>query len=79
VVADVGAKESRLKNFELKVTLEKQEGQFPLAISTFQYIRRLERQELVRKHYKPSKVDLTPFIIASKKAQRASEEGIISP
>jgi len=55
VIADVGEKETKLKNFELKVSLEKVEGQYPLAITTYQYIRRLERQELVKKHYKPTK------------------------
>lgn len=56
VITDIGAKETKLKNFELKVTLEKREGQYPLAITTYRYIRRMERQELLKKNYKPSKI-----------------------
>lgn len=41
VIADVGNKENKLKNFELKVTLEKINGRFPLAITTFNYLRRM--------------------------------------
>ena len=74
VVADVGEKETKLKNFELKVSLQKVEGQFPLAITTYQYIRRLERQELVKKHYKPTKAEVLNFARPDKKGQRHRED-----
>ena len=74
VIADVGNKETKLKNFELKVTLEKKDGQFPLALSTFHYLRRMERQELLKKHYKPSKVDILNFVKPDKKGQRGKED-----
>jgi len=41
VIIDVGEKESKLKNFELKASLSRIDGQYPLVISTYQYIRRL--------------------------------------
>lgn len=44
VVTDVGAKENKLKNFELRVGLERKGGELPLAISTGNYLRRMERQ-----------------------------------
>lgn len=74
MITDVGAKEIKLKNFELKVTLEKIDGEFPLSISTFHYIRRIERQDLVKKYYKPSKVDVLNFLKVDKKAQKLREE-----
>lgn len=74
MIADVGEKETKLKNFELKLALEKVDGVYPLAISTFQYIRRLERQELVKKHHKPSKIEVVNFIPAPKKGQKHREE-----
>lgn len=74
VITDVGNKESKLKNFELKVTLEKKNGQFPLAVTTFHYLRRMERQELMKKNYKPSKVEILNFVKVDKKAQRDREE-----
>lgn len=60
VITDIGsAKEKELKNFEMKVRLS---GDFTLAMSTYGYIRRLEKQELVKKHYKASKADPLNFI-----------------
>jgi len=74
VITDVGNKESKLKNFELKVTLEKKNGQFPLAVTTFHYLRRMERQELMKKNYKPSKVDILNFVKIDKKAAKKEED-----
>ena len=74
VIADVGSKESKLKNFELKVTLEKQDGIFPLALTTFHYLRRMERQELLKKHYKPSKVDIQHFVRLDRARHNKEEE-----
>ena len=62
-----------MKNFELKVTLEKKDGQFPLAVTTFNYLRRMERQELLKKHYKPSKVDILNFVKSDKKGAKGKE------
>lgn len=42
VINDVGHKENKIKG-DLKLKLEKINGQFPLAISTFNYCRRMER------------------------------------
>ena len=70
----MGEKETKLKNFELRVELAKVEGQYPLAISTFQYLRRLERQDLVRKHYKASKSEILAFIPQPKKGQKLRDD-----
>ena len=74
MINDVGNKESKLKNFELKVKLEKKDGQFPLAVTTFHYLRRMERQELLKKNYKPSKVEILNFVKVDKKGTKAKEE-----
>lgn len=67
VITDIGStKEKEIKNFELKLSLIKKDGLYQLAISTFNYLRRMERQELAKKHYKPSKVDLLSFIPSNK-------------
>ena len=78
VITDVGVKDTKLKNFELKVNLEKKDGQFPLAITTFRYLRRMERQDLLKKNYKPPKVEILNFIKPEKKAQTASEASYIN-
>jgi hypothetical protein len=76
VLTEVGSgKEKELKNFELKVTLNKVNGEFPLAISTYNYLRRMERQELVKKHYKPSKVDLLAFTAPARRNKRPEPSG----
>ena len=60
VITDIGsAKEKELKNFEMKVRLS---GDLNLAMSTYGYIRRIEKQELAKKHHKPSKADPLNFI-----------------
>jgi hypothetical protein len=76
VITDVGNKDSKLKNFELKVSLEKKDGQFPLAITTFHYLRRMERQELLKKNFKPSKIDILNFVKVDKKAQKDKEDSL---
>lgn len=65
VVNDVGNKENKIKS-DLKLKLEKINGSFPLAISTFNYCRRMEREEILKKHYKPNKVELTNYVKAKK-------------
>ena len=81
VITDIGNKESKLKNFELKVTLEKKDGEFPLAITTFRYLRRMERQELMKKGYKPSKSDILNFVKSEKTSLKlgSEESSAISP
>lgn len=78
VVTDIGVKESKLKNFELKVTLQKTDGQFPLALTTFNYLRRMERQELMKKNYKPSKVEILNFVKVDRKAQKDKEDNAVN-
>lgn len=76
VLTEVGSgKEKELKNFELKVTLRKVNGEFPLAITTYNYLRRMERQDLVKKHYKPSKVDLLAFTARALRSKRPEPSG----
>lgn len=57
------------------MTLSKVNGEFPLAISTYNYLRRMERQELVKKHYKPSKVDLLTFTAPARRSKRPEPSG----
>lgn len=78
VIADVGSKDTKLKNFDLKVTLEKHEGQFPLAITTYRYLRRMERQDLLKKNYKPNKIEITQFIKGAKSIVASEVESYIS-
>ena len=33
-----------------------------MALSTYNYLRRKERQDLVKKHYKPSQIDVLKFV-----------------
>ena len=73
MITDIGSKEGKLKNFELNVTLEKKDGQFPLAVTTFHYLRRMERQELLKKHYKPSKTEILNFVKVDKKGSKGKE------
>lgn len=62
VIVSIGSgKEKELKNFELRLVVSKVDGEIPLAVSTYNYLRRIERQELAKKHYKPSKTDLLAF------------------
>lgn len=76
VLTEVGSgKEKELKNFELKVALSKVNGEFPLAISTYNYLRRMERQDLLKKHYKPSKVDLLAFTAPARRNKRPEPSG----
>jgi hypothetical protein len=73
VITEIGsAKEIKLKNFELKVALQKRGGEFPLQLSTYNYLRRMEKQELVKKNYKPSKVEVLAFI-KNKKTVKENE------
>ena len=44
--------------------------EFPLTLSTYNYLRRMEKQELAKKHYKPSKIDVLPFIAVARKLKR---------
>jgi len=70
VVTEIGSnKEKDIKNFEIKVVLQKKDGLLPLALTTFNYIRRMERQELAKKHYKPSKIDLLAFVPKNSRAK----------
>jgi hypothetical protein len=72
VFIEVGSgKEKELKNFEIKVTLVKSNGDFPLTINTYNYLRRMERQELTKKHYKPSKIELLSFTAPSRRVKRS--------
>ena len=72
VFIEVGSnKEKELKNFEIRLSLSKVNGEFPLTINTYNYLRRMERQELVKKYYKPSKVDLLAFTSSKGKAKRS--------
>ncbi len=76
VLTEVGSgKEKELKNFELKVTLGKVNGEYPLALSTFNYLRRMERQELVKKHYKPSNTNILNFTSPAVRAKRPEPSG----
>ncbi len=60
--------------------MDKQEGQFPLAITTYRYLRRMERQDLLKKNYKQSKVEITNFVKGAKGVSKAdSTESYISP
>ena len=71
VLIDIGSnKEKELKNFEIKVTVASLNREFPLTLSTYNYLRRMERQELAKKHYKPSKIDVLPFIAVARKLKR---------
>jgi hypothetical protein len=75
VMADVeSGKERELRNFELKVTVGRVDGELPLAVSSYGYLRRMERQELVKKHYKPSKTD--PIVFARKQTRESSESSL---
>ena len=72
VFIEIGSnKEKELKNFEIRLSLSKVNGEFPLTINTYNYLRRMERQELVKKHYKPSKVDLLAFTTSSRRVKRS--------
>lgn len=71
VIIDIGSnKEKDLKNFEIRVTVEPINRELPLTLNTYNYLRRMERQELVKKHYKPSKIDVLPFIAIARKHKR---------
>lgn len=76
VLTEVGSgKEKELKNFELRLSVGKINGEFPLAITTYDCLRRMERQELLKKHYKPSKVDVLAFFPASRRSKRPEPSG----
>lgn len=51
-----------------------------MAITTFRYLRRMEKQELLKKNYKPSKIEIHNFV-KSKGAlkQQEGEASYISP
>lgn len=79
VITEIGSvKEIKLKNFELKVALQKKGGEFPLQLSTYNYLRRMEKQELVKKNYKPSKVDVLAFIKNKKTVKETESNGYAS-
>jgi hypothetical protein len=72
VYIEVGSpKEKELKNFEIKVTLVKINGEFPLTINTYNYLRRMERQDLAKKHYKPSNANLLAFTSPARRVKRS--------
>jgi hypothetical protein len=77
VLTDIGSssKEKEIKNFELRVTLNKLNGELPLAISTYNYLRRMERQELVKKHYKPSTTNVLAFTGPARRTKRPEPSG----
>jgi hypothetical protein len=76
VLTEVGSgKEKELKNFELKVALGRIDGEFPLAITTYNYLRRMERQELVKKHYKPTSTNILAFTAPARRTKRQETSG----
>ena len=62
VIIEVGTeKEKKLKDCKVRLQVESESDEIPLLPSTRRYIRRMKKQETVRKE-KPSKVDILSFI-----------------
>lgn len=79
VLIDIGSnKEKELKNFEIKVTVAALNREFPLTLSTYNYLRRMEKQELAKKHYKPSKIDVLPFVARKLKRMESTDNSEIN-